>query len=126
MVMSLDGTTLTCGGSPSTDYGDKTQAVGVVTISTRTGVPLGFMPMQRYNAWVSGHYALLYWASPTGARIYVAIPAYFGTPQQPLRARRMPASLTVWQDGKVAGSIPVPADIGAASAGALAANSVAW
>jgi hypothetical protein len=126
MVMSLDGTTLTCGGSPSTDYGDKTQAVGIVTISARTGVPLGFMPMQRYNAWVSGHYALLYWASLAGARTYVAIPADFGTPQQPIRAPRLPASLTVWQDGKAAGSIPVPADIAPDYAGYLAPYSVAW
>jgi hypothetical protein len=56
-----------------------------------------------------------------------ALPWNFGTPSQPVRAARMPASLTVWQDAKVAGVIPVPADIGGVyAAGALVANSVSW
>jgi hypothetical protein len=67
-VMSLDATTMTCAGAPSTDDGYKVQSVGIVTISARTGVPLRYMPMQRYNAWVTEHVAMLYWASPTGGR----------------------------------------------------------
>jgi hypothetical protein len=121
LVISLDGLTLTCGGSPSTDYGDKAQAVGIVTISARTGVPQGFMPIQRYNAWVTAHYALLYWASPAGARIYIAIP------RDALHERGMPAGLTVWRDGKMAGTIPVPADIGGGPYPSdPLAHSVAW
>ncbi|MCW2932739.1 MAG: hypothetical protein JWM19_3701 [Actinomycetia bacterium] len=102
-VMSLDATTMTCAGAPSTDDGFKVQSVGIVTVSARTGVPLRYIPMQRYNAWVTEHGAILYWASPAGAADYVAIP----TDIQPVRG--FPASLTVWRDGKVAGKIPWPA-----------------
>jgi hypothetical protein len=102
-VMSLDATTMTCAGAPSTDGGYKLQSVGIVTISARTGVPLRYMPMQRFNAWVTGHFAVLYWASPTGADEYIASPTGFAS------GRATPPSLTLWRDGKVAGKIPWPA-----------------
>ena len=102
-VMSLDATTMTCAGAPSTDGGYRLQSVGIVTISARTGVPLHYMPMQRYDTWVTEHSASLYWASPTGADEYIASPWGFGS------ERATPPSLTLWRDGKVAGKFPWPA-----------------
>jgi hypothetical protein len=107
-VMSLDGKTMTCGGSPSTDGNVKVQSVGVITISARTGVPLHYRPIRRYGAWVTGAYMDLYWASPAEAGTYIGLPL---GPRisGPFKA---PVSLTVWRQGKVAGTIPYVADLG--------------
>ena len=51
----------------------------------------------------TGHSAVLYWASPTGADEYIASPWGFGS------ERATPPSLTLWRDGKVAGKFPWPA-----------------
>ena len=103
-VMSLDGTTMTCGGSPSTDYGFKLQSIGVITISARTGVPLRYLPVRRYGAWVTGPSMIVLWASPSEAGTCIALPwDYHQLP-------KMPDRLTVWRHGKVAGTIPLGKD----------------
>jgi hypothetical protein len=104
-VMSLDGATMTCGGSPSTDDGFKLQSIGIITISARTGVPLHYLPIRRYGAWVSGPTVNLYWASPTEAGTYIALPWNYR--QLP----KVPVSLTAWRHGKVAGTIPLTRDV---------------
>ena len=100
--MSVDATTMTCAGGFSTDSGYKVQSVGIVIISARTGIPLRYIPIQRFHAWVTGHAAVLFWASPTGADNYIAIQTDFANDD------KAPAGLTVWRDGKVAGTIPWP------------------
>jgi hypothetical protein len=95
---------MTCGGSPSTDDGFKLQSIGIITISARTGTPLHYLPIRRYGAWVTGPTVNLYWASPTEAGTYIALP--WDYKQLP----KVPASLTVWRHGKVAGTIPFARD----------------
>ena len=102
-VMSLDATTMTCAGAFSTDDGYKVQSVGIVIISARTGIPLRYLPMQRFHAWVTDQSAFLYWASPTGAEDYIADSRDF------VNGRSAPPSLTLWVDGKAAGKFPWPA-----------------
>jgi hypothetical protein len=104
-VMSLDGTTMTCGGSPSTDDGRMLQSIGILTISARTGRPLHYLPIRRYGAWVSGPVAYLAWASPAESGTYIALPLDSRQPPKP------PGRLTVWRHGKVAGTIPLAKDI---------------
>jgi hypothetical protein len=106
-VMSVDAKTMTCTGAFSTD-GYKVQSIGIVIISARTGIPLRYIPIQRFHAWVTGHYAALYWASPTGAENYITISV-----DTESVAKVLP-SLTLWRDGKVAGTIPWPADVAGA------------
>lgn len=104
-IISLDGTTITCAGSPSTDDGYKSQSIGVVIISARTGVPLRYLPIQRFNAWVRGHSVNLFWTSPAEAGTVIAIP------RDIRQYKTVLTSLTVWRHGKVAGTIPWPADV---------------
>jgi hypothetical protein len=106
-LISLDGTTMTCAGSPSTDDGFKAQSIGIVTISARTGAPLRYLPIQRFNAWVSGHSVALFWASPTDAGTVIAVP------RDLTQLNKTFTSLTIWRHGKVAGTIPWPRDLSA-------------
>jgi hypothetical protein len=108
-VMSLDATTMTCAGAFSTDGGFKSQSVGIVIISARTGVPLRYLLMQRFHASATGHSLGLLWASPTAAEDYVTFQTDFVKPGE------VSGDITVWRDGKVAGKIPWPA--GAFAAG---------
>jgi len=102
-VMSLDATTMTCAGAFTTDDGYKSQSVGIVIISARSGAPVRYLPMQRFHAWATGHSAVLYWASPTGSEDYIAAPSDFANGHETL------PSLTHWLNGKVAGQFPWPA-----------------
>ena len=120
-VLSLDGKTMTCGGSPSTDDGIKVQSTGVITISARTGVPLHYTPVRRYGAWVTGAYMDLYWASPAEAGTYIGLPLELNNRQ----AKAAATSLSVWRHGKVAATIPFATETGSLI-WFVGRNSVAW